>query len=510
MKKLIALKVFIFFFVFSFSWFSQKAFADYSWVYKSTQEQTNACLEFDLLFPFNQGYSVDVHLSSNNYNEPSHAIAINQTTNLYYLTTTPSWEIVPNTVLPSSGTHHIKFCVQNNIQTLYIDGSLLQSWNDGKVSTYLDAGLFTNQPEVIGNISITYANSGQNLLVTPIKQTSDPWRSQIYDSANKWAPTSPTINSWGCALTSAAMVLKYYNINWLPNGDALDPGTLNAWLKNQPDGYVGEGLLNWIALSRLSRQSKIINNLNYDALEYKRTNGNISQLNADINAGIPDILREPGHFIVAKGINGNTFNINDPYYNRTTLDSGYNNTFQNIGNYTKSTTDLSYIMLTINPNVNINMINSNGQTIGNAFLEDSIVNPENSNQVSSPIKIYYIQKPEDENYTITLSSSSTSQYNLEVYLYDTNGNVDVQTFRGNLKQNQEVNYNINYKKGLLTDLNSFFSDGSIDNSGIFNSLLVKITTTTDLNNFINELNAQKGKHINQNAYDTLIADLNNI
>ncbi|MCL4417932.1 MAG: C39 family peptidase, partial [Actinobacteria bacterium] len=201
---------------------------------------------------------------------------------------------------------------------------------------------------------IGYATKSADLIldVPNLKQTDEPWQGNIYDSADKWNPANSTINRWGCALTSAAMILRYHGINLLPGGTILDPGSLNTWLNNQEDGYVGDGYINWLAVSRLSRLARDTNNItDFEALEYQRISGrHDTDLTNDLNNSRPDILQEPGHFIVAKGIGEGTFYINDPYYNRTDLNS-YDNNYLSLGRYIPSNTNLSYIMLATNPEI---------------------------------------------------------------------------------------------------------------------------------------------------------------
>jgi len=74
------------------------------------------------------------------------------------------------------------------------------------------------------------------------------------------------------------------------------------------------GRVNWIALSSLSNLVAGVNHITlFGALEYQRTQGNnATQLAADITNAQPDILEKPRHFIVAKGIHGSTFDINNP------------------------------------------------------------------------------------------------------------------------------------------------------------------------------------------------------
>jgi len=272
-----------------------------------------------------------------------------------------------------------------------------------------------------------------DLPIPLLKQTSNPWQSQEYDTAHLWNPSDPSINSWGCALTSAAMILQYYGIYTIPgtNFTPLNPGTLNNWLKSQPDGYVGTGWVNWLAISRLSKlatNEHIVSS--FDALEYQRIGGaNTLQLTSDINNNIPDILEEPGHFIVGKGISGSTFDINDPYYNRTTLNNGYGNSFLSLGRYIPSHTDLSYIMLTANTGVSLTIQDHLGNTVGSSFIQSPLTDPLNPSKTNTPIKIYYHPKPESGTYTIT-ASGTTSPFSFTLYLYDTQGNPKIQTLSG--------------------------------------------------------------------------------
>lgn len=74
--------------------------------------------------------------------------------------------------------------------------------------------------------------SGENYFFS---QRDPQWRNDpIID---EYGVTQGTIESIGCAMTSSAMLLKYYGIN-------TDPKMLNNWL-NQNDGYASGGLLYW-------------------------------------------------------------------------------------------------------------------------------------------------------------------------------------------------------------------------------------------------------------------------
>lgn len=262
-----------------------------------------------------------------------------------------------------------------------------------------------------------------SLNVPLLKQTNPSWGSQLYDSANIWSPTSQGISAWGCALTAAAMVFNYHGINKLPDGTNLDPGTLNTWLKGQTDGYVGNGFVNWLALSRLSKLAKSQNpNFLFDALEYRRTGYDASQLTNDLKQNIPGILGVPGHFIVGKGIEGSSFSINDTLYDRTSLTS-YSNTFSSLGRYIPSNTDLSYIMLVLNDGVTLTVKDGSGNVVGEGFTQ-SPLDEDGGNKKNGPaLRMYYVPTPSTGQFAVEVSGVAQMQYTLQTFLYDKNGNV---------------------------------------------------------------------------------------
>ncbi|MDI6735078.1 MAG: S8 family serine peptidase [bacterium] len=76
---------------------------------------------------------------------------------------------------------------------------------------------------------------------------------------------------------------------------------------------------------------------------------------------------------------------------------------------------------------------------------------------------------------------------------------------------------------ILKEIDNYLSNGSIDNDGVGNSLKVKLnkakakieagqtnTAINILNAFINEVSAQKGKHITSETADSLISNVNSI
>lgn len=369
------------------------------------------------------------------------------------------------------------------------------------------------------------------LLHVPLfMQTDNLWKNQIYDSATLWAPNTPGIYSWGCAMTSAVMVFRYQGITKLPDGKDLNPGTLNTWLKEQVDGYVNTGWVNWLALSRLSKLAKSQNPaFTYDALEYSRVGGySPDLLREDIKQGIPGIIEVPGHFIVGKGIVGKSFKINDPFYdNRLNLGS-YGNTFLSLGRFIPSHTDLSYMMLLVEEGVTVSVKDKNNNVVGEGFTQQPIHEDGGDTVNGKQFYMYYVKKPIDGAYRIEVSSESQNKYSLQAYVYDEKGAVKKLTQNGVLGVQKNDVFELVYDRkdlkktsikektnydSLLADVEYFYSNKQIKNKTIY--LLMKETVMQAKSSkikklakgymtaFIIILDTNKKKIIDLDAYDIL-------
>ncbi|MBN2355569.1 C39 family peptidase [candidate division KSB1 bacterium] len=120
-----------------------------------------------------------------------------------------------------------------------------------------------------------------------------------------------TIKYAGCALTSVAMVLKYY-------GADVDPGRLNTWLKNnggysgcaiyweKPPSYLPGSM--WLAVKAIPMS----------AFDWNRLRSELDNCHPVIvHVYIPG---KGDHYVVVKGYSGNRFYINDSYLNKQWLD----------------------------------------------------------------------------------------------------------------------------------------------------------------------------------------------
>lgn len=379
----------------------------------------------------------------------------------------------------------------------------MEGWNNIGLKASLN--LQQRSVSLFDNVVVTTIDDDDELnnsqitqLEIPLfKQNNPLWEDKEYDSANDWS-NRPTIKRWGCALSSIAMILNYYNINKLPSGETLNPDTLNNWLKSQPDGYIGEGLLNWVAISRLTRQ--ISNILGTPKLEYSRVGGNLLQPTIEqIKINQPTILNILGHFFVGSGyINDfSDLAILDPIYNYS-LFSQHKTNLVSTRIFTPSFTDLSYIMIVTNPDVEVEITNINNQaisgveqfieTLSSDYLESSEENGEIDHPEVKQYKITQIAKPTTDDYKIVFSTkdnTSTTPINFSLYNYDNKGSATILEEKNIIYSNQET-YQLHYQKESTSNINL---DPNVDTET--NTTITKIVTWQSLLETIENIKQQQ-------------------
>lgn len=442
---------------------------------------------------------------------------------------------------PNGNTYHLKIIVKPTQLKIFINDLLVKDVTLssplplGRIGLRAGVGSDPSGETWFDNVKVT--TDGDDTLGVPlIKQTDPLWANNIYDNAFTWTPGSKSIGTWGCALTSAVMVFRHNGITKTPTGEDLTPGTVNSWLQGSVDGYVRNGLLNWLALTRLSRLAKITNILPFDALEYKRIyHRDDNLLASSLGKNIPPILEEPGHFIVATGTDSanTTFFINDPYYDRTSLAGPYNKNYLTMGTYTPVNSDLSYIMLVVDPNINLSVTDQNNIPVGESFVQSAISDPLGLTiNTKGPLKIYYYPKPTSGKYSVVLSSVGPSVYQLDEYLYDSNGEVNKKTDSGNLNGTKDT-FIINFDKSDSTNTKSekitfdyikkeivtAYNQKKIKNVGIYTALIgqIDIAKKSKNKNFTRSaldsmllIISKDRKNIDPNVASILISDIQSL
>ncbi len=334
-------------------------------------------------------------------------------------------------------SYSFKIGVIDDSIMVWIDGQRVLKTLDRPpfLSGYKTLGFQASSGNIFHSISFfdnlivsSLSQAGEKKLGVPLYKQRDPeWRDREYDHASEWAETN-TIARWGCALTSATMILDYHGINQLPSGLKLNPAKLNLWLKNQPDGYIGEGLINWLAITRLTQIMSA--ELNTPILEYQWLEGKIENAIGKINLGQPSILQLPGHFLVAEGYTTQQTDlfIKDPAYNHRLL-SQHQVDLLSVRSFTPSHTDLSYLLIVHDPETKVSLIDESGN-----FPTELKIYPEYlqsfSDESEEQTKIKMIQslaKPSAGKYLLKIESEEDKNKKVEIYTYDTEGEVTIST-----------------------------------------------------------------------------------
>ena len=153
-----------------------------------------------------------------------------------------------------------------------------------------------------------YSNEACCINVPIFKQCDSQWGSNQLGTCS-----IETICSHGCAVTSVAMILKYYGVD-------TDPEDLNTWLKNN-SGY-GEGcLILWeVADDRSGGSVEWAGKYTTDPNDWGTYSTNLSvQAKWEIDHGYPCVGKVNGHFVVITGYSDSLYSINDPYYDDSTI-----------------------------------------------------------------------------------------------------------------------------------------------------------------------------------------------
>ncbi len=332
-----------------------------------------------------------------------------------------------------NATYHFTIVVKNKTDfELKINNSPAFEASDPahKMTGFMTVGLEASNGTVprsvsfFDNVVVTSLDPGINLDVPLIKQTDSQWQSEEYDSAKKWAQNIG-IGRWGCSLTSMVMILRYYGINFLPEGTYITPSSLNIWLKSQKDGYVGEGNLNWLAVTRLTQ----LINARYKTpkLEFKRLKGDIGLAQEQIKLQRPVILKIDGHFIVGDGVTEDEQDllVKDPAFSRLKF-ADYSTPLLSVESFTPSFTDLSYFLMAHSEGLQVRLLNEKGDEITEFQGEsENIKEFDPSKNISNLQEVRTVQhlmaKPAAGIYVLEVRAQNPGFYPFQFFSYDQQG-----------------------------------------------------------------------------------------
>jgi len=286
----------------------------------------------------------------------------------------------------------------------------------------------------IDNLTIEYGDPTLFVDYFPfLSQMDSRWVGTEYDSASEWAPLNQRgIGRWGCALTSVAMVLQKYKVK-MPDGTEALPDKLNTWLLGN-NGYIGPGLVNWIAITRLAKES-------FDAgkaetkLEFVRTNST-----ADMK--YPAILGLPGHFVLAHDQQVPNWRINDPALNTGGTTLSMSTTIKSVNRFVPSNTDLSYLLFASDNPLDLTFTTATGSAIPLPWTDEHLTD-DISGSNSPTMYTAMVPKPENGTYDLRVQNNGNIPDKLMIYMYDEEGLVKTQNL--DLLPGETL-YTINYDK----------------------------------------------------------------
>lgn len=352
--------------------------------------------------------------------------------------------LVPCPLNPGQ-TYHFHLIFQKPDFELYVDNQLLfSSKNDqdfwpiflepGRPFFYLTKGDHDQSAVIYSNFVLQYY---PQLLVSYFSQTHASWANVVYDHSQEFFDPALTIGSSGCALTSAVMLLNYYGFDTFPDqetwpselrGKTINPETLNFWLKNEADGYLGVALVNWLAITRLtkllSQSADTMSSLEFAYADYHE-----DLINEELSAGRPIIADLDGHFVLLTGIVENSedgeinnYLINDPIDNEHTILDLRENPIKSLRLFKSSQTDLSYFLLLSPEELNLNLMNVEE----NLELPAVIAREENLLKLAQDYYLYYWPKPADGEYLWQFNINDLEKLKLaQLFIYQRDAQLQI-------------------------------------------------------------------------------------
>jgi len=445
-----------------------------------------------------------------------------------------NWTNDPNNPLLTRGSSGSfdEFRMAHPSNTLRI-GNTLKMWYSGNDGSNWRIGLAEKE---IPTPEVQY-----------LSQRDPAWANDDYDHL-----IGAKMDDRGCAVTSATMALKYQGVKHTPgNSDTglpmkeLNPGTLNEWLTSRNDGSFRNGEMNWDLVG-------IMTNLNYEndpnstkviyGLYYNPSPSILDGVLNTHNHGIlelSNVIESPSreHFVVATGKQEKNYGIHDPFFtNRTNLYPSYiTNPIARVGYYKITNSDFSVLLLAINPTLDIQFTDENGNNVGDIFIQNPIADLVNHTNNETALKMFRFQNPPSGTYTFTVSGNQNQTYQLDTYIYDIDGNGGVQTTTGTVGPNNTETFSIVFDTTSATnstiDKNITFDVLRADIQAAYELKWITQRVRRSLLRFVrnaerahqlgrietaknvlivmkNALASLNGHTLNQEAYDLLSDDLN--
>jgi len=305
------------------------------------------------------------------------------------------------------------------------------------------------------------------------------WSARNYANATPEKPYPSCgwlIEDCGCAITSATMIARYYDITEAQGAD-VNPETINEWLRDN-NGYQN-GDVNWVSMARFTdwrmKYEKTDQNTNNLALLDGKLN-NHQPVIAKANSGRGGIDRQ--HFFVIDEKLSSTYSVKDPsWYNTKTLNEGISDNSQHIRNYENGFDGLriykegdgiaqSAITIALGSPAELLITDLQGRRLGKDennieyseipeawYFEDGFDNPFGETSFSQERnKLIQILEPINGQYNIQAIGTGEGSYTLDMLAYDNEGDSQDIIQKGDIQAGAIQEYELNYSQESADDI----------------------------------------------------------
>lgn len=261
------------------------------------------------------------------------------------------------------------------------------------------------------NLVVSVPDGGKVLAVEPLKQFQEPWGPMEYANASQWTENGKiTFSDWGCALVSAVMIMRYHGLKTMPDGQDLNPLSVNEWMLNN-NGYLPDsGLVSFSALTVLAKE---IANIfpGTPALEYQvlktslKADGSYTNLTEEgikrLDLNEPVIVQKTGHFMVGNGYTENLLDLRiiDPAYTYTKF-SQHNSNLLSVRTFIPSFTDLRFLEIVAPSSMKVQLNDNNNNPISDATYTNYVIENPTNGEFSKDLTLIEWAKPNSGEYRI--------------------------------------------------------------------------------------------------------------
>lgn len=311
----------------------------------------------------------------------------------------------------------------------------------------------------------------------PIRSPQDEWAGLDYAEGGIGTYScaknvNATIARCGCAIVSAVMIARYYDVVEAQGKD-VNPAEINQWLKDN-NGYQ-KGNVNWISIAKYTdwkiKYEKTDTTIsNYTLLDEKLINSQPVIAYATSTRG--NIGRS--HFFVINNKLTSTYNVKDPaWYNTKTLDESdsyqdkvlaqtakirdYENGFDGLRIYKKGDgIAQSAIIIALGSPAELLITDSQGRKIGKdnsgveyneipnaSYVEEGFNDPFGEDlAIQEKNKVIQILEPDNGRYELQVIGTGEGSYSLDFNFYDTQGSTTYQEFHSETAPTYIAQYNL--------------------------------------------------------------------